>query len=88
MQSMYDRLLTLVERGTGKLGPVTSLLDSLMTHIVPQATGKACTGRHWCTSVCLVQCSPPLMRATDFYGDSWLGCWWFTSDCTEDCGTC
>jgi hypothetical protein len=48
---MKTSLLSLVDRFTQKLGPLSSTIDAVVGHIVPQKTASACAGQ-WCDFWC------------------------------------
>ncbi len=48
---MNISLLSLVDRFTQKLGPISSTIDAVIGHIVPQKTASACSG-----VVCYTEC--------------------------------
>lgn len=53
MQNFNDRLLFIVDHVVGKLGLVTTLLDRVMTSMIPQATAMAQS----CPSFCGYECT-------------------------------
>ncbi len=53
MQNFSERLLFMVDRVTGKLGFLTTLLDSTVTRLAPQATAMA----QYCPQLCHYECS-------------------------------
>jgi hypothetical protein len=75
MQNFNDRLLFMVDRITGKLSLMTTLLDRAMTRIVPQATAMAQS----CPSLCYVECDGVCgtghsKYAFDVCSFSYIGC--------------
>jgi len=53
MQNFNDRLLFMVDRVIGKLSLMTTLLDRVVTRMVPQATAMA----QYCPQLCGYECS-------------------------------
>lgn len=56
MKTFGNDLLSTVNRLTGHLGPVTSLLDGIIERVAPRVTAQACSGvlctTHYCGSCC------------------------------------
>lgn len=53
MQNFNDRLLFIVDRVTGKLGFLATLLDRIVTGLAPQAAAVA----QYCPQLCGYECS-------------------------------
>jgi hypothetical protein len=50
--TLLDTLLSQVDHLTGRLGPLTTLLDTLVSRIAPTTTAKACGGNVFCHRAC------------------------------------
>lgn len=70
---MSTTLLTLVDRFTQKLGPISSTIDSIVGHIVPQKTVSACTGV-FCGNFCLSAPCTCLYELAAFYAQNGGAC--------------
>jgi hypothetical protein len=74
MQNFNDRLLFMADRVTGKLGLVTTLLDRVVTRLVPQATAMAQNCPFECGTECSGVCNGESRYLFDVCSNSEIGC--------------
>lgn len=70
---MSTTLLSLVDRLTQKVGPVSYALDTIVGRLVPQKTASACSGVH-CGFLCTNQSCAGGFFKCDLYSISGGGC--------------
>ena len=63
MRTFTDSVLSVADSISGKLGPVTVLLEGIVERIVPQTTAQACGGVP-CYDECVGPCGP---YGTEYY---------------------
>ena len=57
MNFLSNNLLSGVDHLSGRLGPITVLIDSMVNRIVPKATAQAsCPGPGYCYTACSTTC--------------------------------
>jgi hypothetical protein len=87
MRTLTDGILSAVGQISAKLGPLTSLMDSFVERLAPQATAQACTGI-FCTSSC-VRCSNGHLGEVSLYANTVSGCTFGNYSCgVQTCTGC
>jgi len=73
MKNFTDSALSIVDRASSKLGPLSSLLDTFVERVVPNVSASACTGA-LCKETCSgVRCGHFLVGHR-FYSINAAGC--------------
>lgn len=79
MATLIDKLLATTEDLTGHLGPLTALIDTLVSRIAPSTTARACGGNFFChtgccrAGVCCIH-DPNCTATCNFYANTPFDC--------------
>ena len=87
MRTLTDVMFSAAGQLATTLGPVTSLMDGLISRLAPRGTAQACTGI-FCTSSC-VRCSNGHLGEVSLYANTISGCTFGNYSCgVQTCTGC
>jgi len=72
MKNGPDSTLSVIDRASSKLGPISSLLDKIVERVVPTVTASACRGSY-CFTACGGRCGH-FLAGTAYYSTAPRGC--------------